>query len=580
MDNRLRTFLLIFSFSVAALSAMVAQPRFFLEISQREVVANEPFQVRFTLEGASGGQFRPPDWNGLEVLQGPNRSMQTTIINGQMSSQASYSFLISAPKPGRYEIGGASIEAGGQRLRSEPLKIEALAGRKPVDPGSLPDEPYFIRATLDTAVAYTGQQVILEYKLYTTAEINSYDVLRAPSFEGVYYRELPLFQGRAVREEFGGVSYSTRVLRRLAIFPQQSGRISIEPMVFQLGVIERDKNQRSFFFSSRLKPVQLSSEALELRVVPHPEPVPENFSEGVGRFAVSTHWDKSRLSTREALTLTLTVSGDGDPKQLSAPALVFPEEFEQYPPRLLREETSETTGRLLVTKAWQYVLVPNRPGQYELGLEMAFLDPDSGRYVTKEIQPWKLAVSQGAGGAKVEEPRSDGDALHPPDLYTQHKPVGKLYWASTGYWLLASLPLLVLFMVYWMRHLREKEAQESPEERNYRRASKEAQALLASARQEMLTDNPGPFYRAAAEAFLGYAAHRLRVSPNSVTRGAMRKYLVEKAVPQETIDSFIAFWDQLDAAQYAPGMQSTPMKEVYAKAIQLVSKLEAILEKV
>ncbi len=80
MDHRLRTLLLSFCFSVAALSAMVAQPRFFLEISQREVVANEPFQVRFTIEGASGGQFRPPDWNGLEVLQGPKTTTSTRPV--------------------------------------------------------------------------------------------------------------------------------------------------------------------------------------------------------------------------------------------------------------------------------------------------------------------------------------------------------------------------------------------------------------------------------------------------------------------------------------------------------------------
>jgi len=561
---------------------LFGQVRFYTELESRDVVAGEAFQVGFSAENGQVSDFRPPDWNGLEVLQGPSRSMQSTFINGQMSSKTSFIFLVSAPKPGSYNLGAASVKVDGREMKTEAIRITAREGSRP-KPGQAGDgTSYFIVASLDTNVAWVGQQVILEYKLYTRVEINSYDILKAPSFQGLYYRGLPQFQLNTQRETLDGVSYYTRVLRRIAVFPQQSGKVVIEPMVFQLGVVEQDKRSRSLFFSSRIRPVQLATDPLELTVQRLPEPVPGDFCGAVGALGMSVQWDKTRLSTDDAISLRLTLSGDSDPKQLVPPPLDPGPSFEAYPPNLVDEQTSETSGRALVTKVWEYVLVPRQPGQFRLPLRLSYFDPDSARYLDKSTDPWAITVVKGTGQAlrDAERTAERPEQMHTPDLISAHHPHPRFWWASLWFWMLCAIPVTAGVVIGRIHFLREKEMRSSPEDRRYRKARKEAQMLLDEARRHLEADDRQGFYDAASKAFLGYAANRLKVSANSVRREDMRIHLRQAGIPEATIDGFIQYWDLLDAARYAPVANAFPLRELYDKAIRLVSELEATLEKI
>lgn len=557
------------------------QASFYVELGSREVTAGEAFQIAFTAENGQAANFRPPDWNGLEVIQGPSRSMQSTFINGQMTNKTSYIFLVSAPKPGNYTLGPAAIELNGRKITTEPIPIKVREQLKR-DMSSVGEAPYFIEASLDTNEVYLGQQVILEYKLYSRVEINSFDVLKAPSFQGMYVQGLPQFQLQTGRETINGITYVTKILRRLALFPQQSGVVMIEPMIFQLGLVDRDPNARSFIFSSRLKPVRVSTESLQLTVNKLPEPVPDDFCGAVGALAMSVNWDKSRISTDDAVTMRLTLSGDGDPKQLIAPNIDFGPAIEVFPPNLISEDPSQTSGRSTITRTWDYVLVPSRPGMYQLKFNLSYFDPDSARYVAKRSVAWPLTVIQGHGNAGMDPGagKAAGPVMHTPDLFQEHHPHQVLLWGTIGFWLVWSVPLMAGLIIGRVHFLRIKESNVSPEEQRYKKARKEAQKLLEEARTAMASNDRQQFYRSAGNAFLGYTAHRLKVSPNNVRREDMRQYLSSAGVDAEMINRFVEFWDQLDMAQYAPVMKDIPLESIYEKAVRMVSELEAALEKI
>lgn len=563
-------------------SILIAQPRFIVELDSREVVAGEPFQVRFTLENGQGTNFRPPDWNGLEVIQGPSRSIQSTFINGQMSSQASYIYLVSAPKPGNYSLGSAAIEVDRRTLSSGGIEIRAVKAKASI-PGNETNsgDPYFITATLDTSEVFVGQQVTLEYKLYTKVEVNSYETLKAPSFQGLYIRGLPQFNVNTQRETLNGQVYSTRVLRRLALFPQQSGQIVIDPMLFQIGVVSRDPLERTLFFSARIRPVQLSSPTLELNVKSLPSPTPENYCGAVGAFGLSTSWDKSRVAANDALSLKLNISGDGDPKMLVAPELDLGENMEVFPPNLISEDVNETSGRALISKTWEYVIIPSQQGKYNLSFNLSYFDPDSNAYLTRTTSSWPLTVTPGTGFGNTDQDRSLGAyQMHPPDLWSDHQPKHSLWWNSLVFWILFSIPVTVGMIVARIHFLHKKEAGSKPEDRRYKKARKEAQSRLDEARKSLDSGDAASFYRAVSSGFLGYAAHRLKVSPNNVRRDDMRSYLSAAGISDKVIEHFIQFWDQMDMAQYAPSSDRGALRSVYEKAVLLISELESTLEKI
>ena len=96
--------------------------------SASEVGTNERFQITYTLN-TQGNNFKQPDFNGFEILSGPNQSISMQWINGQMSSSLSVSFVWRAPNTGTFTIEPATIQANGKTVTSNKVKIKVVKGK-------------------------------------------------------------------------------------------------------------------------------------------------------------------------------------------------------------------------------------------------------------------------------------------------------------------------------------------------------------------------------------------------------------------------------------------------------------------
>ena len=78
--------------------------------------------------------FKSPNFNGLQVLSGPNPSTQSSysFVNGksQSSSSTTYSFYLKAVKEGAYNIGPAAITVNGKTITSKPYQLKVVKGSK------------------------------------------------------------------------------------------------------------------------------------------------------------------------------------------------------------------------------------------------------------------------------------------------------------------------------------------------------------------------------------------------------------------------------------------------------------------
>ena len=152
----------------------------------------------------------------------------------------------------------------GKTLRSEPVTIRVVEGRTGADATAAASGRFFVRAEPATGEAYIGQQIWLDYKLYTTIDIESYNILEESDYPGFYAEDLKRTDGRVMREVVDGTSYTTKVLKRVALFPQQAGLLTVDALQIQLGIVEEGSRPNSFFFNRQIKLHKLRAHALHL----------------------------------------------------------------------------------------------------------------------------------------------------------------------------------------------------------------------------------------------------------------------------------------------------------------------------
>lgn len=71
-----------------------AQVEFKTRVSKKTLGLNERLRVDFTMN-KDGDNFKPPSFNGFNVVGGPNQSVSNSWINGKRSFSKTYSYYLS-----------------------------------------------------------------------------------------------------------------------------------------------------------------------------------------------------------------------------------------------------------------------------------------------------------------------------------------------------------------------------------------------------------------------------------------------------------------------------------------------------
>ncbi|NRA50094.1 MAG: protein BatD, partial [Phaeodactylibacter sp.] len=349
----MRMYLMTWLMLLGVSGALGAQVTFEAAADARRVLENSYIEVSFTLSNAQGAQFTAPTFEHFLVVSGPSRSISTSMINGAVTRTQKYTYTLKPRKKGTLTVGSASIKVSRTTLRTQPLTIEVVEGRRG-EPGA--EEQVFIRAELSTETAYVGQQVLLDYKLYTTLDVESFNILEESGYQGFFAQDVRRFDGRVVREVINGIQYTTKVLKRIALFPQQTGQLTIEPLNVQLGIVKEGANRRrTFFFTPEVRPYPVATETVNIQVQPLPAGQPEHFSGAVGDYKIQPEISSKTATTDDALTLLLLVRGSGDIKRVEPPVLKVPEGFEVYEPKVLEETNLELNASIEGKKIFEYL---------------------------------------------------------------------------------------------------------------------------------------------------------------------------------------------------------------------------------
>jgi hypothetical protein len=573
--------------------------RFTASVNTTRVGTGEQFEVTFSVNG-NGERFTPPDFNGFQVLSGPNVSNSITSINGNTSVSNSYSYVLAAVKEGTLTIGPASMVVNGRRLITNAIRMTVVKGhavpqnnpsQNAPDDGAVQDIPsdlsksLFIKAVADQTNVYQGQQVILTYRLYTKVGIVDSRLDKLPDLNGFWSEEVKDQQQQAQWrvESYKGVKYNVADVRQTILFAEHSGNITIDPfeMTFIARIPAPARDIMDQFFGS-YKDVKYSVKSTPLVI--HVKPLPESgkpagFSGAVGKFAISNDLDKTELKANEALNYKVRISGSGNIKLLKALTINFPPDFEKYDPKIA-DSVKESANGVTGSRVYNYLLIPRHQGDFTIDpFQFSYFNPASGKYVILSGRSFRIKVNKGTAESNVTAfSSSNKEAVKVLDKDIRYiktgdpglSAEGDAFYGSVWYALLLAAGPLACVAAFIYRNWYRKNNSDLVALKS-RKAGKVAARHLANAERQI--GNKNEFYDAVFKGLYGYLSDKLNISMASLNREKIVENLKARKVDDKLTGQLLETLDLCEMARYAPVTQLSE-QEVLGKAKNIINSIE------
>ncbi len=582
----------------------------------RVVAVGEPFGVEFSLN-AKPRDFEAPSFEGFDVLAGPSTSTSSSVqfINGKMSQSVNHtmSFVLVANTEGEFVIGEASVKADGKTYKTSAVTVKVIKevtggggqnsnrgskGGEQTPAATLADDDVLIVASVDKTNVYKGEPVLVTYKLYTRVAMNA-EGQKMPSFAGFWTQRLNVDANRWLREEYNGKLYDACPIAEYLLFPQQSGKLTIDPLEMSVVARLQVKNPRrghdpfaDFFDVPQIQEVRrvVRSREINLNVKPLPEGAPASFSGAVGEFAMNVTPPADEIDANSAVTYVVKISGTGNLSMIQAPQINLPTSFEQYSVKSSESIQTSTRG-VSGYRQFEYPMIARAEGDFFIpAVEFTYFNPRLAKYVTLtnaeyaiHVLPDKSVTSGMPNAALVSGIDKEDIKFLGRDIRFIHlgepalRPKGKMFLFSGTYFLIVVV-MLVLFVALMMWLARYLKSMRNQATLKGKRANKVALARFRAAEKYMKEQNTRGFYEEMLRGLWGYLGDKLNIPVADLTKESVRERLLRKGVTSEDVESYIGLITDCEYAQYAPS-GSGQIEDAYLRGVGAISRLEAVINK-
>ena len=573
------------------------------------VVVGDQFRLSYTVTTQKVKDFRAPSIKGFDVLMGPSRSEQssTQIVNGSVSSTSSitFTYILMANTAGEFTVPGASIVAEGNQMISNSVKIKVLpqdqnhnssrrnndnsSSIQPSSNASVSNQDLFITATASKTNVYEQEAFVLTYKIYTRESNLQLNNAKLPDFKGFHSQEIEMTtNARWTPEHYKGRNYYTTVYRQFVLFPQQSGKLFIEPAQFQMTVNKPVQSADPFdaFFNGGNNVIEIkkpiTTPKIAINVNPLPAGKPTNFLGGVGEFNISSSINSKELKTNDAITIKLVISGTGNLKLISNPEIKFPDDFEVYDPKVDNQVRLTKEG-LTGNKVIEYLAIPRHAGTYKIpGVSFSYFDIRSKSYKTLNTEDYVINVEKGAGNAdqvianftNKEDLKVLGeDIRYIKQNEVTFQPKGSFFYGSMSYWLFYIIPALA-FILFFIIYRKQAAENANVAKMRTKKANKVAIKRMKLAGKLLSENKKDAFYDEVLKALWGYISDKLNIPVSRLSKDNIEEKLSNHGVSEELIKEFLNALNDCEFARFAPGDENQAMDKVYSSSIEVISKME------
>jgi hypothetical protein len=549
----------------------------------------------YTISGDFSGKVDLPALKGFRLVGGPSTfvSQQSSIVNGKMENVKSvtYTYTLLAQEEGDFLIPPALITSGKKEIKTNEVKIKVTKSSVEAKSGSETEtESVFIRQIPSEKVIYQGEQIVLSTKIYTLEALNISD-FKAPGFDGFWRQDLEADQN-ANQENINGKLYLTQVFKRDLLTAQKTGSITIEAADLECLIRKRVSGNRQFFndpFFDRYEnvPQGFKTNTLNISVKPLPDDAPEGFSGAVGSFNLKVSIDKEKLNVNDAITLKVTISGNGNLDLLKPLKIDFPPDLEVFDPKStqnIKYTENGSSGSL----NYEYILIPRHAGNFRISpVVFSWFDPEIEKFKTLKSSEFTFTVdkSDSDDDAYITSPLSSGGLVNsgkdvvslakdirfirltPPEL----KPIGYSIFGTPLFIAAFLIPVSLLILIVLLRKERIRRNSDMNAVRN-RKARRLAEKRLKIASLKLKSDD-NEFYDEILKAVWGYLSDKLGVAVSELSREKIEAELNQRNLDSSVLLSLWYLLDECEMARYASRAGGDKQK-IYEEAIRLISILQ------
>lgn len=624
-------FSLIFIFFVVffADGPVYSQTKFYTICPEKTIGLNDLLQIQFKIENAENVEtIIPPTFKNFEIVNGPNQESGVSIINGNRSQYISIGFFLKPKALGKFTIGAAKARADGKDFTSSAITVEVLK-ETPVSapsnqgnssspfsqfnfdvPSPAPTEQFndyilkegeniddkikkniFLKLEVNKRECFVGEPIVASYKLYTRLNSES-TITDAPSFNGFSVSDFNVSQGGSI-ETLNGRKYNVYVLRKVQLYPLQSGDVVLSPVVadnkitFLKGEYARSRYGSSFYdmledFANNTadantvitKQVSLKSapETIHVKALPITNK-PDNFKGAVGNFKITAALKNSSITTDDAGNLQVTISGSGNIQLINSPEIKWPEGIEFFD-ATVADDINKTSNPMSGSKVFTFPFVVSKEGNYTIdSISFSYFDPETSEYKIIKTKSVGLTVTKGNGISKSS-------------LITK-KPEVESSFFSNNKWKIITGFVVVLMLIFFFYRPKNKKDESKPEivkskeiddfqnnETEVQPKFEIPENVLLAAHERLVAQDSQNFYPVLHTSLKKYLAGKIKISPDEITRKRINEELDHCNVGLNTCRMVNELFDEIELNLYAKPDEANRLNAVFEKASEVVSLLD------
>jgi hypothetical protein len=594
----------------ALATALAAAPSSALEVtlsaSRNTVSVGEQFTVQVEVRDDGMGSLPRPELPAVENLRAVSRydSQGFQYVNGRATSSVTAQYVLIADAEGTFTIGPVDVKRGAEEATSntvqvivEPAGSTANAPRRlGADANEGSDSggtDLIVLGRVDDDTPWVNQQITYSFTFLRRVRVLEGTRYERPQWTGFWAEELDVTQPEEVT--FEGRRYIAERVRT-ALFPTRPGRFEIGPATLRATVEDRARSRARDPFdifgndpfgllrTGREVVLRTDPTVVEVRQLPS-EGKPQDFSGAVGKFRLDSKVDRTSVKAGEAVTLTITLAGEGNVKVVPAPDVSVLHEFKMY--ESSSNESAEVRGgKIHGTKTWEYVLVPTSGGDVPIPpVRLSVFDPEAGRYETIESQAIQLEVE----ASDLEDALARGDdptvakervRLRQRDIRYVKAAPGSFRreqggpFGTPAFLLAHAVPVLAFAGSALARRHKDRLRSDVRWARR-RGAAKAAAVRLRTASAALGGAELAPFFGELSAALRGYVADRLHLAAANLDEAEVRRGLAEVGVVEEDLAALFAMLESCDSARFSPlGSDAVGARALLERAEKWIDAME------
>lgn len=376
-------------------------------VPARPVTAGTAFQVQYIVTGAAASIQSPPSFDSFRVASGPHIYKGKTVVKGQNVSIENIIYTLVPLAPGKYNLPGIVVSINGAPVKSNEASITVVPQPKVSFTASSAttdvslyapprgnmektvSDNHFIKTEVSKRECYEGEPVVATFKLYSRLQSSS-EVVKTPSLYGFSAVDMmDINQTHQSVEKQGDKIYNTSILRKVQLYPAQSGKQMIDPLHVRSEIEFRDS------FNDARKTVvekEISSAPVAIHVKALPAERPQSYSGAVGQFTIKSALENPQLAVNAQGKLTVTIEGKGNFIQFNPPVLQWPsgiEYFDLSSNDSIHNDRAPAEGK----RTWQFGFTAAQDGHYVLPpVHFSYFDPVAGRFILLSTDSLRFEV--------------------------------------------------------------------------------------------------------------------------------------------------------------------------------------------